>query len=82
MKTTLDLPDALLRDAKATAAMRGESLRDFVAAAVDARLGAEKAAVGRSGWRAAFGVARPADVAAVDRIVSRDFESVDPSEWR
>lgn len=30
MKTTLELPDDLFRQAKATAALRGESLKDFV----------------------------------------------------
>ena len=81
MKTTLDLPDDVLRSAKATAAIRGESLRDFVASALEARLRSESS-LPRSGWRSVFGLARPAEVAAVDRIISRDLETVELAEWR
>lgn len=82
MKTTLDLPDEVLRRAKATAAVRGETLRGFVTAALTARLRAETYAAGRFGWRSVFGLARPVEVAGVDRIVSRDLENIDPAEWK
>ena len=38
MKTTLDLPDAALRQAKAVAADHGVTLQQFVAEAVDEKL--------------------------------------------
>lgn len=38
MRTTLDLPDELLRHAKARAALRGMKLKDFVAEALHAAL--------------------------------------------
>ena len=40
MKTTFDLPDPLLRKAKAAAAAEGRPLRDLVAEAIEARLAA------------------------------------------
>jgi hypothetical protein len=40
MKTTFDLPDPLLRRAKAAAAAQGRPLRDLVAEAIEARLAA------------------------------------------
>ena len=40
MKTTFDLPDPLLRRAKAFAAAQGRPLRDFVAEAIEAWLAA------------------------------------------
>ncbi|HEY3257601.1 MAG TPA: hypothetical protein VGJ64_01995 [Gemmatimonadaceae bacterium] len=70
-----------MRNAKATAAVRGESLRDFVASALEARLRSESS-TRRSGWRSAFGLARAAEVGTVDRIISRDLETVDLAEWR
>jgi hypothetical protein len=82
LKTTLDLPDGVLRHAKATAAIRGESLRDFVTAALEAQLRSDPSTHGSSGWRALFGLARRADVAAVDRIISRDLETIELAEWR
>lgn len=55
MKTTFDLPNPLLRKAKALAAQQGRPLRDLVAEAIDEKLehaaansaGDEKAAEGR-----------------------------------
>jgi predicted DNA-binding protein len=38
MKTTFDLPDALVRKAKALAAHQGRPLRDLVAEAIDEKL--------------------------------------------
>jgi len=63
MKTTFDLPDPLLRKAKALAAQQGRPLRDLVAEALGEKLedaadgaaGAAKASEGRRGawehWR-------------------------------
>jgi hypothetical protein len=39
MKTTIDLPDPLFRRAKATAAVKGVSLKRFITEAVEQRLG-------------------------------------------
>ncbi|HYI10727.1 MAG TPA: hypothetical protein VEK57_16825 [Thermoanaerobaculia bacterium] len=83
MKTTLDLPDEILKNAKASAAIRGETLRDYVAAALESRLRHESAP-GRApgGWRSVFGAVRRTDVAAIDQIVSRDLEEIEPDDWR
>ena len=47
MKTTFDLPDPLLRKAKAVAAAQGRPLRDLVAEAIEARLAAPPAPLQR-----------------------------------
>lgn len=44
MKTTIELPDDLFREAKAHAALRGESLKNFVREALEEKLGREAAA--------------------------------------
>ena len=36
---------------------------------------------GRSGWRSVFGLADPKQVALVDRVLDRELEHVDRSEW-
>jgi len=38
MRTTVDLPDQLLREAKAAAALEGRTLREFLVEAVQQRL--------------------------------------------
>jgi hypothetical protein len=83
MKTTLEIPNDLFRRTKAIAALRGESLKDFVTAALQSHL--ESQAPGDSserGWRSVFGKARKEDVEAVDAIVAAELDHVDPDEWR
>ena len=83
MKTTIDIPDELFRKAKATAAMRGESLREFITGALERRLEtAGSPAPDSGGWRSAFGLADRATVGSIDRIISGDLERIDRSEWR
>jgi hypothetical protein len=70
VKTTLELPESLFREAKATAALRGESFKDFVIAALRAHLeGWAGGAPAARGWRSVFGRARSEDVEEVDRIL-------------
>ncbi|MFL6200036.1 MAG: hypothetical protein ACJ76J_12725 [Thermoanaerobaculia bacterium] len=83
MKTTLEIPDGLYRKAKATAALGGQSLKDFVADALKSHL--ERHASGGStqrGWRAVFGKARREDVEAVEAIMAAELERIDLEEWR
>ena len=83
MKTTLEIPDDLFRRAKAAAALRGESLKDLVTAALKAHVETEAAEAPRErGWRSVFGGARREEVEEIDRIVAEEFERVDPDAWR
>jgi hypothetical protein len=47
MRTTIELPDDLLRQAKAQCALAGISLREFFVLAIEQRLGAKPAKVRR-----------------------------------
>ena len=83
MKTTLEIADDLFRRAKATAALRGESLKDLVSEALHAHL--ERQPSGASsprGWRSVFGQARREEVEPIDARVAAELEQVDPDEWR
>jgi hypothetical protein len=83
MKTTLEIPDDLFRRTKAMAALRGESMKDFVTEALQAHL--ERPAPEASsvtGWRSVFGKARKEDVEAVDAIIAAELERVDPEDWQ
>ncbi|MHC4393391.1 MAG: hypothetical protein ACYTFT_01515 [Planctomycetota bacterium] len=83
MRTTIDLPDDLFREAKATAALRGQSLKDLVAEALRERLDrlAARPATER-GWRSVFGKGRPKDVGAVQDLIDEEFSHVDEVTWR
>jgi len=83
MKTTLEIPDEVFRRSKAAAAMRGESLKDFVTESLRVRL-EERSPEEPSepGWRRVFGKADPSAVAEVDAIIAEEFETTDPDSWR
>lgn len=83
MKTTLEIPDDLFRQTKAVAALRGESLKDFVTEALQTHL--ERQTTGASpqrGWRSVFGQAQREEVEPIDAIITEEFEHVEPDEWR
>lgn len=84
MKTTVELPDELLQQAKATAALRGESLNDLMSAAIRLHLGRQPGAAVSShrGWRSVFGKARQEQIEAIDAVVAEELERIDPGDWR
>jgi hypothetical protein len=83
MKTTLEIPDDLFKRTKATAAMRGESLKDFVTEALESHLGRQTSGEpAQRGWRSVFGQARQEEVDTVDAVVAAELESIDPDEWQ
>ena len=83
MKTTVEIPDSLYRQLKARAALRGQTIKDFLLEAVRAKLASDKtSSKGKTGWRAAFGAADPKDVAEVQRIIDEEFSQVDPDDCK
>jgi len=82
MKTTLEIPDDLFKQTKATAAMRGESLKDFVTEALQAHLERQTPGASRRGWQSVFGQARRDEVEPVDAVVAEELERIEPDEWR
>jgi predicted transcriptional regulator len=73
MKTTMEIPDELFRRTKALAALRGESLKDFVTAAIRAHVESQTAHQPTgAGWRSAFGQAQTEEVAEVDGLLAEE----------
>jgi hypothetical protein len=80
VKTTIEIPEDLFRRTKATAALRGESLKDFVTDALRDRLDRQTSqAAPVAGWRSVFGRARPEEVDPVDAKITAEFERVEAS---
>jgi hypothetical protein len=83
VKTTIELPDELLKQAKARAARQGQSLKEVLTAALRDHLGrSPHATPGRELWRAVFGRARTPEVRAVDDVVAEDLEQIEADAWR
>jgi hypothetical protein len=78
MKTTLELPDELLRRTKALAALRGMSMRDLIAHALEAEL---KEGVQSPRWQRLAGKARKLDTAPVKKALAAEFSKVDAGSW-
>lgn len=87
MKTTLDLPDAALRQAKAVAADHGVTLQQFVAEALDEKLRRASASRPSAGdaeppWMAGFGAL--ADLREENRrieaLIEEEFEKLPADE--
>jgi hypothetical protein len=85
MKTTVEIPDALFRKAKATAAERGQSLKDLMTEALHEKL-AGTAASGRAatqpGWMRGFGKLRRLrrETARIQAKIDAQFEVVEPED--
>ena len=85
MKTTLDIPDPLFREAKMIAAREGITLRAVVTRALQAELQRG----GHSGdappsWRQAFGGLRHLrhESKVIDDAIEEAFEQIDEQAWR
>jgi metal-responsive CopG/Arc/MetJ family transcriptional regulator len=83
MKTTWDLPDELLREVKSLAAIKGQSMKDFVAEALREKLAAEEETRSRKprGWKTVYGKADKRDVMRVREVIDEEFSTVNPDDW-
>lgn len=86
MKTTLEIPDALFRRAKATAAERGQSLKELVTEAIQEKLSANAEVSGNSepAWMEGFGKLRHLrqETKRVQARIDETFEVVEPEDRR
>jgi hypothetical protein len=82
MKTTLEIPDSLFRKVKATAALDGQSLKDFITDAVKEKL-TRPARNRKEGWQTVFGKL-PAKAAREMRAITTDpeFRKIEPEDWQ
>jgi metal-responsive CopG/Arc/MetJ family transcriptional regulator len=76
MKTTLEIPDELLEEAKAAAAQSGISLRAFVSEALRDKLA--EAAKCEKPWMASFGKLSSlrSETARINRVIEEEFGQV------
>ncbi len=84
MKTTLELPDPLFRQAKATAAARGQSLKDFVTEALREKMApaARGAAAIEPEWMRGFGALKQLrrETAQVQAVIDAEFGVIEPED--
>jgi hypothetical protein len=81
MKTTLEIPDPIIRKAKVKAAERGIPLRQFVTEAVQEKLAAAKPA--DKPWMKALGGLRHLhdENVRIQKLIDDEFEKIEPEDW-
>ena len=85
MKTTVEIPDTLFREAKSAAARQGITLKRFFTAAIREELHRQNAGTAPDRpWKKAFGGLRRLhrETKRVDQIIAEEFERIDDEEWR
>lgn len=84
MKTTIDLPDPLVRRSKIAAIEQGMSFRQYVAESLEHRLDGGAEGKGCKPWLSAFGKLshRREENRRIDRLIADEFGSVDPDGWK
>lgn len=84
MKTTIELPDGLLRKAKASAAQRGISLKTLLHEALTEKLTPARASVATQepAWMAGFGRLRQLhrETTRVQREIDEQFGNLEPED--
>lgn len=85
MKTTIELPDDLFREAKATAARQGSSLKDAFREAVSDWVARQGTAARRTKERKEWPVPPmrldPEESRRIDQEIEEAFEQIEPDDW-
>jgi len=81
MKTTLEIPDAVFRKAKAKAAERGVPLRQFVTEAVEEKL---RTSAGDKPWMKMAGGLRHLhkETVRIQKLIDKEFRQIEPEDWK
>ena len=84
MKTTIEIPDPLFRKAKSKAAERGQTLKEFVADALQEKLAVtgSMARPGEPEWMQGFGKLRRLrkETARIQAGIDEAFEVIEPED--
>ncbi len=87
MKSTIELPDALFREAKELASRKGLSLRQVVIEALAQKIRSEKDIASEKLWLKAFKRLKvdpelKQSLEAIRQAVDTEFEQVNLEEWK
>ncbi|MGA3090270.1 MAG: hypothetical protein ABSD75_16785 [Terriglobales bacterium] len=81
MKTTLEIPDAIFRRAKAVAAERGNSFSSLVLEALADKLRVQRDRVSKP-WMKTFGTLRHPhpETVRINRIIAAEFDRIETAD--
>lgn len=87
MKTTLELPDALFREVKATAARQGILMKQFIAEALREKLASSATGPEFKPWMRFAGCMGTdpelkAELDRIGKIIEEEFGQIDEDDWK
>ena len=83
MKTTVELPDDVLRNARLYAAERGKTFKSVLIEALDLLMFNGQPQANRPGWEALAGAfADSEETAEIQAYIDREFSRIDPEDWK
>ena len=83
MKTTIEISDVIFRAVKASASLKGQTLKAFFLEAIKDKLVKEsKHKNQQDGWRKAFGKVPASVVSAVQDKIEEEFSNINPEDWK
>jgi hypothetical protein len=81
VKTTLEIPDAVFRRAKAKAAENGVPLRQFVTEAVEEKLAAQESSREKPWLKLAGGLKHlHKETRRIEKLIEEAFEQIEPED--
>jgi len=80
MKTTVEIPDKLFREAKSAAASQGQTLKTYLNQALQEKLSAPRRSP--SGWPVPPPKLTRGEMARIQAVMNGEFSRIDPEEWK
>jgi hypothetical protein len=83
VKTTVEIPDELFKQAKVLAALEGVSMKQLIAESLQQRVMSQsQGAKTEPSWRRAFGAMRSyrKENRRIERLIEQEFEQVEPED--
>ena len=86
VRTTIELPDSLFREVKATAARHGIRLKDYITEALQDKL-SKRPNPAEKPWMKFAGIAAHdpemvAELKRIEQLVDENFEQIEEEEWK
>ena len=80
MKTTVEIPDRLFRDAKTAAASRGLSLKTFLTEALQEKLASTRRR--HAGWPVPPPQVAKGEMRRIQDAIDSEFSRIDAKDWK
>jgi hypothetical protein len=83
MKTTIEISDAIYRQVKARASLKGQTMKSFFIEALQEKLRRDLSKSDtESGWMEVFGKAPESSVEEVQAIIDEELSKIDVDGWQ